>query len=107
MSIRNQGGEVPGDLHDWQEMFLRIYGKINRVAGLIRVWLHVHEELGELSRAFRLESRSEIEREMADVFAWLMSFCNIFQVKIDEIVWIAYPGVCGTCQQKQCQCPKV
>ncbi len=105
--FRNPDGEMPCSLGEWQEMFRRIYGRINKMAWLIQIWLHVHEELGEVSRAFRLGQSSEIKEELADSFAWLISFCNRLDVSLNEIAWKVYPGRCDVCGEEECQCSKV
>jgi NTP pyrophosphatase (non-canonical NTP hydrolase) len=105
--FKNYGGRIPTSLDDWQEMFRRIYGRINKATWLVQVWLHVHEELGELSREFRLEEISKTREEVADCFAWLMAFCNKLNIQLGAITWRVYPGVCSVCKKDKCQCPKV
>lgn len=93
-------------LSDWQDMFERIYGRINKMNWPIQVWLHVHEELGEFSREFRLGNESEAHEELADCFAWLFAFSNKIGVDLGESIWIVYPGECSICQAAKCRCPK-
>ena len=99
--------KTPHDLYGWQIMFKDVYGKINKISPLIHIWLHVHEELGEFSREFRLEKHSEAADELADSFAWLMAFCNKINIDLGEIAWKVYPGTCNVCKTKECECPKV
>jgi len=99
--------KIPCNLPEWQIMFFDIYGKINKISPLIHIWLHVHEELGEFSREWRLGNRSEAFDEMADSFAWLMAFCNKLGVNLGDLTWEAYPRACNVCKKKECQCPKV
>jgi NTP pyrophosphatase (non-canonical NTP hydrolase) len=103
---RNPKGKMPSTLNEWQRMFEKIYGKINKMMWLLQVWLHFHEELGELSRDFRLESL-KIKEEIADVFAWIVAFANKMKVNLEEILWKQYPGRCDTCDKEKCVCPKV
>jgi len=105
--FENPDGRMPISLDDWQDMFLRIFGRINKPLWIIQVWLHVHEELGELSREFRLGETLKTWEEFADCFAWLMAFCNRLNIKLGEITWNIYPGVCSVCKRDKCQCPKV
>ncbi|MBU3934916.1 hypothetical protein KKC00_03080 [Patescibacteria group bacterium] len=104
---KNKSARVPDSLSGWQVMFDQIYGRVNRVAGREKSWLHVHEELGELSRAFRLGQKRFLKDELADVFAWLIAFCNHLKINLDAVVYAAYPGKCDVCGKKQCKCPKV
>lgn len=108
---QNEMAIMPISLSSWQEMFKGIYGRLNALIGLAKVWDHLLEELGETSRAFRLSFRpndsQELLGEVADAFAWLCSFCNSLKVDLSEIAYAQYPGVCDTCRQPKCACPKV
>lgn len=105
--IKNPQGKVPESLLEWQEMFTKIYGKINKASWPIQIWLHYHEELGEVSREFRLKEKIKMEEEFADCFAWFIAFCNRLKVSLEDIVWETYPEKCSHCGQEECQCPKV
>lgn len=107
--LKNGNGKIPTSLDEWQNMFQRIYGRINKMAWVIQIWLHVHEELGEFSREFRLRGLADKKswEELADCFAWLIAFCNRLNIKLSEITWLVYPGVCSICKKEKCQCPKV
>jgi NTP pyrophosphatase (non-canonical NTP hydrolase) len=102
----NPRGKIPSTLGEWQRMFEKIYGKINKMMWLIQVWLHFHEELGELSRAFRL-GNPKMKEEVADVFAWLVAFANKTKINLEEILWKQYPGRCNYCGKEKCICSKV
>lgn len=99
--------KTPRNLYGWQRMFHEIYGKINKISPLTHVWLHVHEELGEFSREWRLEEYEKAADELADSFAWLMAFCNKLGVNLGNITWKVYPEICNVCKKRKCQCPKV
>jgi len=98
---------MPDSLQAWQDMFKNIYGRVNKVAGREKCWLHLHEELGEVSRAFRLKERVNLRDELADVFAWLVAFCNNSGIGLEFAILRHYPGKCDVCGKKQCQCPIV
>jgi len=105
--INNPQGTVPASLMDWQKMFQRIYGRINKMSWTIQIWLHFHEELGEISKEFRLGNKIKMEEEFADCFAWLIALCNKLEIDLSEVVWNTYPGVCSHCKEKKCKCDKV
>jgi|GEM_PF-3352212 len=105
--FKNPQGKIPRSLPEWQEMFRRMYGKSNSELWPIQIWLHVHEELGEFSREFRLKNVPKSHEELADAFAWLMAYCNKMNVNLAELTWNTYPGICNVCRQEKCQCPKV
>lgn len=104
---RNPNGSMPKTLNEWQKMFDRIYGNVNKVAGRERCWLHVEEELGEISRAHRLNKRKLMLGEIADAFAWLVAFCNRSGINISHTIISTYPFRCDVCAQEKCKCPKV
>lgn len=107
----NPGGEKPVSLDGWQEMFHQIYGRVNKIALFIAVGLHLQEEVGEAAEAFVLrnlpQGSEELRHELADVFVWIMALCNRLDVRLSEITWERYPGVCDVCRKSQCACHKV
>jgi NTP pyrophosphatase (non-canonical NTP hydrolase) len=104
---RKKNTTMPKSLPAWQEMFKKIYGRVNTIAGTEKCWLHIHEELGEVSRAYRLKARGNLRDELADVFAWLAAFCNNSRIDIESAVLERYQGRCDVCAKEKCRCPKV
>jgi len=104
---RDENAKPPATLSKWQEMFERIFGRVNRVAGIDKCWKHLYEELGEVSRACRLKERKNLRHELADVFAWLMAVCNHLGLALDDVVLGSYPEQCDVCKRRKCRCPKV
>jgi len=99
--------KCPTNLKEWQKMFDMIYGPMNKACGLQKCWLHVHEELCEVSGAYRLGKRRELRNELADLFAWFMSYCNWQELPLGEIVLNLYDERCDTCGKEKCRCPMV
>lgn len=108
---RNEDGTPPSSLDEWQKMLERIYGRINSIVALTTIGFHFVEELAEVSRAFRFrdseEGRQELEHEIADVFAWLLAFAIRYNTMLSTLAYDAYPGVCDTCKNSKCTCPRV
>lgn len=102
--IKKPQGTIPMSLMDWQQMFKKIYGRINKMPWAFQIWLHFHEELGELSKEFRLGNEIKMKEEFADCFAWFIAFCNRLEVDLSEVTWIVFPGKCDHCKQEKCQC---
>lgn len=105
--LQRKNAAMPESLPAWQEMFKNIFGRVNKVAGRDKCWLHLHEELGEVSRAFRLKERKNLQDELADVFAWLCAFCNNSGISLKDAVLQLYGGKCDVCKQEKCCCPRV
>lgn len=104
---RERKEEMPLTLDAWQKMFERIYGRVNKIKFQVQIWFHLWEEIGEVSKAFRLHQRKELEEELADCFAWLLAVSTKLQVSLAELTWQTYPGTCRVCHKERCQCPVV
>lgn len=104
-AFRRDRKKMPKSLSEWQAMFQRHYGNINKIQSVSKTWLHVLEEIGEVSREERHHNFQEIKEESADVFAWLLGFCTRKNIDLDEITWRTYPCECNVCHQEKCACP--
>lgn len=105
--FKDPSAKKPVRCSEWQEMFSRIYGNVNKVAGREKAWDHVLEELGELSRAYRLNRKKDMRAELADTFAWFIAFCNHLHIDLFEWVMRVYDHQCDVCKKEKCRCPKV
>ncbi len=100
----------PVTVSEWQQFLFRIYGRINKLLPLTTVGLHLAEEVGELSRAFRLQERDgkkPLCDEVADTMAWLFALSSKLHIDLGEVMWEAYPGVCDVCCRPKCECSLV
>ena len=102
--IRKDRKNIPQSLSDWQTMFKRIYGRVNGIQMLIQVWLHVSEEIGEISGAFRKKQNDNLREETADGMAWILSTATKLNVNLQDLVLSYYPGKCWTCGKEKCEC---
>ena len=92
-------------IREFQEMMRRIYFERDKKRGLERTYIWLVEEIGELGRAIMSERREDIESEVADVFAWLASLCNLLNIDLEKVSIKKYPGVCSKCRNSPCTCP--
>lgn len=76
---------MPQDVADWQKMFERLYGNINRIKSLTAIWFHFQSEVGELSHEIRRQDMECIRAESADVFAWFYAFCSKLNVDMSNL----------------------
>lgn len=104
---RDNHAKRPNSLNMWQKFFDRVYGNVNKVAGRDKVWLHLLEEVGEVSKDFRLKNKKGISEELADTFAWFFSLCNRLNVDLDKVIFNTFPGRCDVCKNTKCSCPPV
>ena len=66
-------------------------------------WLK--DELDELKEALQDGKIDPIEKEFADVFAWLASLANILNVDLEKAVLKKYYHKCPKCFTSPCSCP--
>ncbi|MHA2434020.1 MAG: MazG nucleotide pyrophosphohydrolase domain-containing protein, partial [Candidatus Thorarchaeota archaeon] len=60
---------------------------------------------GELSDSvLRKKGREEIEDEVADVFAWLISIANLLEIDLSAALLKKYNNACSKCEKKPCEC---
>ena len=99
----------PETLYGWQQKLTKIYGRINKSYDVSTLAWHLTEEIGEVVKAYRLNNIQNLEDELADVFAWLVSVtikCTDIigqELRLDDIIWNRYPDKCPHCNAKPCQ----
>lgn len=107
--FRRDRRSMPHRLSGWQATGRRIYGKVNNIMTIEKVWLHLDEELGEMSIELRHRNQGEItdklKEESGDVFLWGLNFCTRVGVDLDEVLWQTYTGKCNVCHEEKCICP--
>jgi NTP pyrophosphatase (non-canonical NTP hydrolase) len=93
------------DIKESQDMIRRIYYERDKARGLERTVLRTFQELGELSDSIlRKKKRDEIEDEVADVFAWLISIANLLEIDLSSALLKKYSNACSKCKKTPCEC---
>jgi NTP pyrophosphatase (non-canonical NTP hydrolase) len=98
----------PSTLYEWQELFDNIYGKTNKKHTIEKLGFHLMEEVGEVSKMLRKGDDIELEREVADIFAWLVGLTlkagdsEGKEYRLDDMVWDRYPKECPHCKSNPC-----
>lgn len=72
------------DIHAFQALIERRYGKRDRERGTPGTFMWLIEEVGELATALHGSDQANKEEEFADVFAWLCTLANINNVDIEK-----------------------
>ncbi|MFW9957836.1 MAG: MazG nucleotide pyrophosphohydrolase domain-containing protein [Candidatus Odinarchaeota archaeon] len=94
-------------IEDAQEMMRKIYFERDRARGVRGTFQRTSEELNELREAILKEkSRTSLEEEIADVFAWLCSLANLLDIDVSEAFYKKYTDTCSKCKQNPCTCPE-
>jgi NTP pyrophosphatase (non-canonical NTP hydrolase) len=94
-------------IREFQELIGKMYERRDRERGKEKTMLWIVEEIGELSEAVRREKVSEIAEELADVFAWLVSLANLYNIDLEKEVKKKYPGYCLRCGKAVCECESI
>ncbi|HZD00179.1 MAG TPA: MazG nucleotide pyrophosphohydrolase domain-containing protein, partial [Actinomycetes bacterium] len=71
------------------------------VDGTFRWWV---EEVGEVAKALRRRDPAELEHELGDALAWLVSVANAVGVRLDRAV-ARFAAGCPRCHHSPCTCP--
>jgi NTP pyrophosphatase (non-canonical NTP hydrolase) len=100
------------DVKKFQELMKNLYLERDTNRGTWKTFSWFIEEVGELSEALRKAKEDpenkleELEKEFADVFAWLCSLANLVNVNLDKAINEKYPGKCLKCGNNPCSCDK-
>ncbi len=96
----------PASFQEWHEMFVDIYGNVNKILSHAAIGYHLMEEIGEVARSLRKDSDKNTEEEIADVFAWLIAITMKMGKNkyLDQMTYRIYPNQCKICHQEECIC---
>ena len=89
---------------EFQEMMRYLYFHRDSERGVKGTYNWLADELGELGEALEREDKEAIEKEFADVIAWLASLANLTGIDIVKATFEKYSGKCPKCQKSPCQC---
>ncbi len=92
-------------LASFQNLFKELYISRDLSRGADKTLLWLVSELGELSDAYLKQDLNAMKEEVADVFAWLCSFCNLLNIDLEEAVLKKYGNGCPRCSSSPCRCP--
>lgn len=98
------------DISEFQKLMRDLYFHNDSQRGIYRTALWLVEEMGELVREVKLTpekiNKSNVEEEMADIYAWVASLANLLDVDLNSAVQKKYPQYCPKCQKNPCICEK-
>ena len=85
-------------------MMKHLYFKRDFERGIKGTFDWLGDELDELGEALQGNDKEALEKEFADVIAWLSSLANITGVDLEKAALSKYNYKCPKCQQAPCQC---
>ncbi len=91
-------------IREFQKLMVTLYGDRDRKRGIERSLMWLQTEIGELFEAYLKENLESLQEEVADVFAWLCSVCNLLDIDLETVAWNKYPNYCPKCSASPCKC---
>ena len=91
-------------IDDLQALIEKMYSHKDRARGTPITFMWMMEEIGELSSALRVGSKTELGAEFADVLAWLVTLANINDINLTDALKQKYGEGCPGCGLLVCTC---
>lgn len=92
------------EIQEFQEMMKQLYFKRDVERGFKGTFNWLVDEVVELGEELEGTDKEAMEKEFADVLAWLASLANIMEVDLEKAALDKYPSKCPKCQQAPCAC---
>jgi NTP pyrophosphatase (non-canonical NTP hydrolase) len=92
-------------IYEFQNMMKKIYFERDCKRGLKGTFDWLVDEVEELGEAMEGTDKEAIEKEFADVIAWLASLANMIDIDLEKATLNKYPNKCPKCNQTPCDCP--
>lgn len=91
-------------IHEFQGMMKTLYYSRDTERGVEATLNWLTDEMQELKDALNGTDKEAIEKEFADVIAWLASLANIIGVDLEKAALKKYNNTCPKCKRSPCQC---
>jgi NTP pyrophosphatase (non-canonical NTP hydrolase) len=91
-------------IREFQEMMRRLYFHRDSERGVAGTYDWLVDEVKELGDALNAADREELEKEFADVVAWLASLANVTDVDLERAAVAKYNNKCPKCGRSPCGC---
>jgi NTP pyrophosphatase (non-canonical NTP hydrolase) len=80
------------------------FGERDRARGVDGTFRWFVEEVGEIAKALRDRDPKELQHELGDALAWLISVANVVGVDLEQAAARFTEG-CPRCGTSPCTCP--
>lgn len=91
-------------IREFQEMMRRLYFHRDSERGAAGTYDWLVDEVKELGEALNATDKTELQKEFADVIAWLASLANVTGVDLEMAAVAKYRNRCPKCGGSPCQC---
>jgi len=97
------------EISEFQKRIKEIYFNNDSKRGKEKTFIWLIEEVGELAEEIRKSNKKNkaMEEEFADVFAWLCSEANLYEIDLEKCVMDKYGKGCPKCRKNPCECNKI
>jgi len=91
-------------IREFQEMMKHLYLHRDSERGVAGTYDWLMDEVVELGEALNGNDKEELQKEFADVVAWLASLANITGVDLETAAVAKYNYKCPKCGCSPCEC---
>jgi len=91
-------------IREFQEMMKQLYLHRDSERGVAGTYEWLVDEVEELGEALNGNDKEELQKEFADVIAWLASLANITGVNLEIAALAKYNHKCPKCGYSPCKC---
>jgi NTP pyrophosphatase (non-canonical NTP hydrolase) len=91
-------------INELQRMMRHLYFHRDSQRGTTGTYNWLVDEVEELGRALNEMDKVALEKEFADVMAWLASLANVAEVDLERVTLSKYDYKCPKCRHAPCEC---
>ena len=91
-------------ISEFQQMMRRLYFHRDSERGASGTYDWLVDEIKEVGDALNRGDKGELEKEFADVVAWLASLANVVNGDLEKAALTKYDNKCPKCKRSPCQC---
>ena len=92
------------NIREFQTMMHQLYFQNDSARGATETYNWLVDEVGELGECLRAADKDALEKEFADVIAWLASLANVTNVDLETVALKKYDRRCPKCRHSPCRC---
>jgi NTP pyrophosphatase (non-canonical NTP hydrolase) len=89
---------------EFQEMMKTLYYQRDTERGVKGTYDWLVDEIRELGEALDGTDKEAMEKEFADVIAWLASLATLKGIDLEKAALDKYPHKCPKCRRSPCAC---
>ena len=92
-------------INEFQKLMYKLYYSRDIKRGKEETLAWLKDEVEELKEALKEDNMKAVEKEIADVLAWLASLANLINIDLENAALSKYCNKCPKCRQIPCDCP--